>query len=262
MVAPLAIAGLSAAGSLFSGITGGKGAKKAANIAAQQAEKDRALAQQVYNQNYSLAAPTVDRGNAAGAQINALLGLGGNTGAAQDALAQYKASTGYQTRLNEGYNAINSGYAARGALESGAAQKALLKYGQAQASGEFNNYLGQLSNQQGAGLNALGSVTGSGIAYVNQATAAGNSAASAGANAALYGSQVQANALGGIANALGNVLGNSSYKTPKPDVLSSGTFSPGGSIYDNYGFIKSFPSAGVYSTPGYAPTLINRSPFG
>lgn len=240
MVAPLAIAGISAAGSIFSGITGGKGAKKAANIAAQQAEKDRALAQQVYNQNYSLAAPTVDRGNAAGAQINALLGLGGNTGAAQDALAQYKASTGYQTRLNEGYNAINSGYAARGALESGAAQKALLNYGQNQASGEFANYLGQLNNQQGAGLNALGSVTGSGIAYVNQATAAGNSAASAGANAALYGAQSRQNALGSAINALGNAFGQTSFSQKVPDVLGSGTFAPNGSLYDQYGMLKNF----------------------
>lgn len=238
MVAPLvAAAGIGAASSLFSGITGGKGAKKAANIAAQSAAQDRALAQQIYNKNYSLAAPTLERGQAAGAQINALLGLGGNAGAANDALAAYKSSTGYQTRLNEGYDAINSGYAARGALESGAAQKALLKYGQAQASNEFSNYLGQLSNQQGAGLNALGSVTGSGIAYVNQATAANQGAAGAAANAALYGAQAQGNALSGVANALGTYLGQSSYRAPNA--------------------LAAYPSM----TPPYNPTL-SRNPFG
>lgn len=240
MVAPLAIAGISAAGSLFSGITGGKGAKKAANIAAQSAAQDRALAQQIYNKNYSLAAPTVDRGNAAGAQINALLGLGGDTAAANDALANWKLSTGYQTRLNEGYDAINSGYAARGALESGAAQKALLKYGQAQASNEFANYLGQLSNQQGAGLNALGSVTGSGIAYVNQAANANQGAASAAANAALYGAQARQNAMGSAINALGNAFGQSSYSQKVPDALGGSTFAPGGSLYDPYGMLKNF----------------------
>jgi len=157
---PIVAAGIGAGASLIGGITGGKGAKKAAKIAAQSAAQDRAQALQIYSTNMGLARPTVDRGNAAGSQINALLGLGGDTKAANDALAIYKGSTGYAGRLAEGYGAINTGYAARGALESGAAQKALLNYGQQQASGEFSNYLGQLSGQQGAGLGALGSVTG------------------------------------------------------------------------------------------------------
>ncbi|NYD88746.1 hypothetical protein [Sphingomonas melonis] len=226
MVAPLiAAAGISASSSLFSGITGGKGAKKAAKIAAQQADKDRALAQQIYNTNMGLAQPTVDRGNAAGSQINALLGLGGNAQAANDALAAYKSSTGYQGRLNEGYSAINTGYAAKGALESGAAQKALLNYGQQQASGEFNNYLSQLSNQQGAGLNALGAVTGAGANYVNQATSAGNSASSAAANAALFSGMAQQNALSGVANAAGQYFGRTQNALPAG--LINGTAIPG-----------------------------------
>jgi hypothetical protein len=212
VVAPLiAAAGIGAAASLFSGITGGKGAKKAAKIAAQSAAADRAQALQIYNTNMGYASPFVDRGNAAGSQINALLGLGGDTKGAQDALAAYKASTGYAGRLAEGYGAINTGYAAKGVLESGAAQKALLTYGQQQASGEFANYLGQLSGQQGAGLNALGAVTGAGNAYASQVSAANNSQASAQANAALYGAQAQQNALAGIANTAGQYFGQKHY---------------------------------------------------
>lgn len=220
MVAPLiAAAGISAASSLFSGITGGKGAKKAAKIAATSAAADRAQAQQIYNTNMGLAQPTVDRGNAAGSQINALLGLGGDSAATNDALAAYKSSTGYAGRLQEGYNAVNTGYAARGALESGAAQKALLAYGQQQASGEFSNYLGQLNNQQGAGLNALGAVTGAGAAYANQVSNANSSQSSAAANAALFNSMSQQNALAGVANAAGQYFGRAqmpafSYQTP------------------------------------------------
>lgn len=211
MVAPLiAAAGISAASSLIGGITGGKGAKKAAKIVAQSAAADRAQALQIYNTNMGLAQPGVDRGNAAGAQINALLGLGGNTQGAQDALAAYKTSTGYAGRLQEGYNAINTGYAAKGALESGAAQKALLNYGQQQASGEFGSYLAQLSGQQGAGLNALGAATGAGVAYGNQVSNANSSQASAQANAALYSAQAQQNALAGIASAAGQYFGGTS----------------------------------------------------
>ncbi|MBW6528708.1 hypothetical protein KZ813_17845 [Sphingomonas sp. RHCKR7] len=212
MVAPLAVAAIGAAGSIFGGITGGKGAKKAANIAAQSASQDRALAQSIYNQNVGLAQPTVDRGNAAGAQINALLGLGGNTGAANDALAAWRGSTGYQTGLQEGQNSINTGYAAKGALESGAAQKRLLQYGTDYNNQNFGQYVGMLSNQQGAGLNALGAVTGAGSSYVQNVTNANQGAASAQAQAALYGAGAQQNALAGLGNLAGNYLSGSSYQ--------------------------------------------------
>jgi hypothetical protein len=226
MVAPLvAAAGISAAASLFSEITGGKGAKKAAKIAAKSAAADRAQALQIYNTNMGMAQPGVDRGNAAGAQINALLGLGGDTTGANDALARFKASTGYQGRLEEGQRAINTGYAARGALESGAAQKALLNYGQQQASGEFGNYLNALGGQQAAGQNALGAATGAGVAFGNQSAQANQSQASAQANAALYGAQAQQNALAGIAGAAGREFGQSSYRQPMagaaPNMLPS-----------------------------------------
>lgn len=240
-----AVAGITAAASLFQGITAGKGAKKAAKIAAQSAAADRAQALQIYNTNMGLAQPAVDRGNAAGAQANALLGLGGDTTAANDALAAYKASTGYAGRLQEGYNAVNTGYAARGALESGAAQKAILAYGQQQASGEFNNYLGQLNNQQSAGLNALGQVTGAGASYANQVSNANASQSSAQANAALYSSLGQQNALAGVANAAGQYFGRAQVpQFPAQNALAgvnSGSFVYGGS---------------PYTTPPY------RSPFG
>lgn len=239
-----AAAGITAAASIFQGITSGKGAKKAAKIAAQSAAADRAQALQIYNTNMGLAQPTVDRGNAAGARINALLGLGGDTTAANDALAAYKDSTGYAGRLAEGYKAINTGYAAKGALESGAAQKALLNYGQQQASGEFNNYLGQLSNQQGAGLNALGAVTGSGIAYANQVSNANSSQSSAAANAALYASLGQQNALAGVANAAGQYFGRSQLSYPAtasaPTTNALSGLNNGGFVYGNVGYRNPF----------------------
>lgn len=240
MVLPLAAgAAISAAGSIFGGITGGKGAKKAAKIAAQSAAADRAQALQIYNTNMGLAQPTVDRGNAAGAQINALLGLGGDTAGANDALAKWRGSTGYQTGLTAGLDAVNTGYAARGALESGAAQKALLKAGTDYSNQNFGQYYGMLSGQQGAGLNALGSVTGAGNAYAQQVSAANTSQSSAAANAAIFGSMSQQNALAGVANAAGQYFGRDQSAGKAPDALSG--------LYSG-GF--------VYGTPPY------RNPFG
>lgn len=221
MVAPLAVAAIGAGASLFSSITGGKGAKKAANIAAQSAAQDRALAQNIYQQNVGMAQPTVARGNAAGAQINALLGLGGNAGAAQDALAAWRGSTGYQTGLQTGLDAVNTGYAARGALESGAAQKALMRLGTDYSNQNFGQYVGMLGNQQGAGLNALGAVTGSGANYVNQVTSSNQGAASTQANAALYGAGATQNALAGVANLAGNYLSGSSYNQRYDNALGN-----------------------------------------
>ena len=224
MVAPLiAAAAIGAGGSILSGITGGKGAKKAAKITADNAAKDRAAAQQLYTSNVAMAQPTVDRGNTAGAQINALLGLGGNVAAAQDALATFRNATGYSTRLAQGQQAVNAGYAARGVLESGAAQKALLRYGQDYASGEFNNYLTALNGQQSAGLGAMGNVMGAGNTFLNATMQANSNQASAGANAALYGAMGRQQALAGVADAFGNYFGQSSYAVPKqkqPDALN------------------------------------------
>lgn len=223
MVAPLvAAAGISAAASIFSGITGGKGAKKAAQIAAQSAEKDRQLAAQIYNTNVGLATPWADRGAAAGTQINALLGLGGDTAAANDALASWRNSTSYQTGLQEGQRAVNTAYAGRGVLESGAAQKALAKYSADYANGNFGQYLNALQGQQAVGQNALAGAMGAGNVYQGAVSQANSNQASAQANAALYAAQAQQNALAGLAQNAASYFGQqdfskrfgSSYGTP------------------------------------------------
>lgn len=52
-------------------------ANKASQTAADTAAANNALTQQIYNQNAATLAPFVQRGNAAGGAMNALLGLGG-----------------------------------------------------------------------------------------------------------------------------------------------------------------------------------------
>jgi hypothetical protein len=234
MVAPLVAGALiGGASSLIGGITGGKGAKTAAKIAAQSAAADRAQAQQIYQTNMGLAQPTLDRGNAAGAQINALLGLGGDAAGAQDALATFRNASGYQDTLNSGLNAVNTGYAARGALESGAAQKALAKYGANLASGTFGQYVNALQGQQQAGAGALGAATGAGNVFAAQNMQANNNQSTAAANAALYSAQSQQNALAGIAGSAGNYFGQldyqkraSSYAAPTQNALPYGISTP------------------------------------
>jgi hypothetical protein len=61
---------------------------------------------------------------------------------------------GYQFRLNEGMNALNTGFASRGMLHSGAAAKSALQYGQNYASNEFGNAYNRLSALAGVGQTA------------------------------------------------------------------------------------------------------------
>ena len=72
-------AGIGVAGAVGGAVISSNSAKSAANTAAQTADKNNALQQQIYQQNTANEQPFMQRGNAAGAQINALLGLGGST---------------------------------------------------------------------------------------------------------------------------------------------------------------------------------------
>lgn len=245
--------GLAGAGSVIGGISSGKAAGKAADTALQTAEANNALAREIYGQNQQVLNPYVQRGNAAGNQMNALLGLGGpapvapgaapqpnalaqqaapsgwrdlwqggrtplpgtvggyaggtfspdgtpvTTGgngtpsvpadpgrAANDAFDIFRNSTGYQFRLGEGMDSLNSLYAGAGTIQSGAAMKAAQRYGQDFASNEFGNYMGYLGNQQGVGLSGASALAGVGQNYANSVMTNNNNAGSAAMNAALY----------------------------------------------------------------------------
>jgi hypothetical protein len=126
---------------------------------------------------------------------------------------QFRNSTNYQFRLNEGMGALNRNYAARGLLESGAAMKGINNYAQNFASNELGNYMALLSGQQNMGMAGASALAGVGQNMVSNVTANNNSGASAAANAALVGGQANGQMWGGIAGALGNLAGSfgSSY---------------------------------------------------
>ena len=278
---PLAAAVIGAAviGGGASLIASGNASKQARDAATQ----NNATATNVYNQNKENMAPYAQRGNAAGNQINALLGLGGgqvsapapaNDGyggeyggydapgfdggnnfnggsrmfsprstmpaaandpaaAARGAFDTYRNSDGYQFRFNQGADAINNNYAARGLLQSGAALKELTNYGQGQASNEFGKYLSQLSGQQGVGLGAVNGLAGVGGNYVNQTSANNDSAASASGNAGLAAAGQVNNILGTGLSAYGYSRGSSyggGFNPGAATAGASGAFSPNGYV--------------------------------
>ena len=241
--------GLAGAGAIVGSSSNRKAANKAANVSADNNAANVALARDIYGQNKQIISPFVQRGNAAGDQINALLGLApeqsyqqpqvqpnalsqfggyaggsgpnqtisryGNAGlpyglgdgfippTAANSYAQtpttqqsaangfdtFRNSTGYQFRLNEGLDAVNSGYAGAGTLQSGAAMRAINDYAQNVASGEFGNYLNALGSQQAVGAGSASALAGVGQNFAGTVINSNNQNAANQANALIAKSQ-------------------------------------------------------------------------
>lgn len=132
-----------------------------------------------------------------------------------DAYKAFQASPYYQFPLQEGMNALNQGYAGNGLLESGAAMKAISKYGQDYGAGRMMEFLGMAADQSNRGLQAGSSIAGVSQNALNNITAANQSAADARANAALISGAGKANMWSGIGSAIGtaagSLFGGSSY---------------------------------------------------
>lgn len=184
-VLSFAAGGLQAGGAALSAKSTRKAAKKAGDLVQGAADKNNALAGDLFQQGTAAFAPYTQTGTAANTQINALLGLGGSDGSQANAFDNYRNSTGYQFRLGEGMNAQNSGYAGAGVLQSGAALRGAQEYGQNFASNEFGNYMNALGNQQNLGYNATTGQTALGQSYLGNVSNNNMTAADAQANAAL-----------------------------------------------------------------------------
>jgi hypothetical protein len=198
----------------------GAGASVAASSSASHTARDNAAAnnalqENIYGQNQGNLQPYINTGNKATASIESLLGLNPDQGAAEKAFSNYQGSTEYQSRLKQGADSVTSGLGARGLLDSGAAQKSLLKYGQTFASNEFGQYLGNLQTQQGTGLTAASALAGVGQNYANAVTNNNNNAANTSENASLSNASAINGILGNAVSAysLSQGLG-SSYKSP------------------------------------------------
>ena len=207
-------------GGIAGAIFGGRAQRRAAETAASAsaAASESALTGFRFLQDNQNVNQAQEQGTQAGGLLSALLGLGGDQQAADQAFQQFQDSTGFQFRVNQGLEAINQNSAASGLLNSGSTLKALNQFGQNSASAEFQNFLGELSGVQAQGLNAAQTV--------------GSAGSTAGANAggfiAQAGQQRGQGILGAsneIASGLGSAFGGL-FNTPS-------TLIPQGSVIGN-----------------------------
>jgi len=209
----VAAAGISAAGTVAGGVVSGKGASKAAAIQAKSAADQLAFQKQMYGDDVARYQPDIARGDTAATNYSALLGLGGDQKAADDAFATWKAGTGYQNTLNAALDGVNASAYASGMGRSGAALKALQDRAGQVADGTYNSYMGDLSNVVQTGANAKASLTGASTSAVSQNAATTSNAANASSNAALSSAASTSSALQSLGQ-LGAYAYNSSFGTP------------------------------------------------
>lgn len=117
-------------------------------------------------------------------------GAGAGTGGAPAAggngiLEALRSTPGYQFQMDEGTRAIEASLAARGLSNSGAAKKALLKYGQGLADQTYGQTVDRMFQAANVGAGGTAAVTSAGNAYTNVAGGAALNRGEANANRAV-----------------------------------------------------------------------------
>ena len=203
---PAAIIGgaIAAVGAVGSAVVSSRGASSAANATTQAADRSAAVIERNYDLSSAALRPWQQSGLGANAMLNDYYGINpGQDGAnSQNAFRSFIQNSDYGFQFGQGSNALNSGYAGAGTLQSGAAMKAMEKYRQDLQSGYRNEYMGALGNQQGVGLSGASALAGVSQNFANTMTNNNNAAGNALANAAL----VKGN--NGIGNVLSGIGGN------------------------------------------------------
>jgi hypothetical protein len=220
--------------SVISGILNAGASESAANTqanAATQASQDTLAAtkyatdlqERMYQQGRTDTAPWREAGGNALTQLVSKVNAGPG---------EYTKSPGYQFRLNEGTKAIERSAAARGGLNSGATGKALARYGQDYATGDYQNFLSNYYNS----LTPLQSLAGVGQTTASQNAVAGNQTANSIANTTLSGTEASNNYLNSAANA--NASGTINAANSLTGALNSGV-----NNYMMWKYLNSTPAA-------------------
>jgi hypothetical protein len=194
------------AGSLISADASGN----AADAQAKSAEDANRLAQDQFNQNRADSQPWRDAGTQALGQLTSGTSAGGDF-SRDFTLADFNKDPGYQFRMDQGSNALQTSAASRGGLLSGGTLKALDRYGQDYASGEYSNAYNRFNNDRTQRFNRLSSIAGLGQTATRDVAQQGTALAGQlgengmqAANARASGYIGTANAINGGAQSLGN----------------------------------------------------------
>jgi hypothetical protein len=233
---------IGAGASIAGGIMGSNAAKDAANTQAGASMYATDVQKQIYDQQRSDQQPWRDAG---GQALNKL-----NDPSFQKTFGmdEFQKDPGYDFRMAEGQKALERSAAARGGLQSGGTLKAVSRYGQDYASGEYQNAYNRFTNDQTNRFNRLASVAGVGQTANAQLGQAGQN----------YANQVGQNAMG-IANAQGaaGIAGANAWGNSLSGIGSGITGA--GKNWMDYSLAKQFLGGGGGGGYGEDPGLISSS---
>lgn len=183
-------------GTVVGGIIGANAAQGAADTQASAARRASDIELQMFNQTRADQQPWREAGGRALAQME-------NPDFQRDfGMSDFQADPGYAFRMQEGQKALERSAAAKGGLMSGGTLKAISRYGQDVASGEYQNAYNRFNNDRTNRFNRLSSLAGIGQTANSQVGAAGQNYANqvgqnitGAANAQAAGQVGQANAI-------------------------------------------------------------------
>lgn len=192
--------------SMYAASKAAKAQKKAAESAAQ-------VQREAFDRQTALQEPFRQAGLTAQEQIMRLIGIGGDTTAADYGslakpfgMEQFQADPGYAFRQSEGLKALERSAAARGSLMSGATLKGVQRFAQDTAAQEYQNAFSRYQIERAARLNPLQSMMGSGQSAANTLTGAAGNLGNNLAQSEMAAGQARASGYIGTANALNQAL--------------------------------------------------------
>lgn len=219
------------AGPVIGGLIGADAAGDAADAQSQAAARTDATNRYIFDKQVALQAPFREAGLTSNNRLMQLMGL--TAGGADNGwlmqrfgMDQFEADPGYQFRMDEGMRGLEGSAAARGGLLSGAAMKAIQKYGQDVASEEYGKAYGRYSADQTNSFNRLKSMVDTGTGASTQiSNAAQNFGAASGQMNAALGNAQAAGAIGQAnawSNGIGQVSNNLMQLIQRPTTSLSG----------------------------------------
>jgi hypothetical protein len=234
-----AIIGGAVIGGAASTVAGSKAAK--AQKQAAQTASDTEL--QMYNQTRE------DQGPFREAGYTALKQLGDGTADGGDfnrdfTAADFVKDPGYQFRMDQGQQALERSAAARGGILNGGTLKALDRYGQDYASGEYSSAYSRFNADRDRRFGRLSQIAGIGKTATDTTDAAGANAARGVADAQISAGNARAANAVNTGNAINDTIGTLGSFYLQNKFLNGG----GG------GGFRSMTGAGTpgYATAGYA----------
>jgi len=201
-------------------------AAQSAAVQKEMADQSIAAQKEMYQQGRTDLAPYREGGVTAQNQLFQMLGLGGDTTAANYGkyakdfgMSDFTTDPGYQFRLEQGMKALNASAAAKGMGVSGANIKGATEYGQNMGSQEYQNAFNRYNTNRAAQLDPLfklytggqAAAAGSAAGAANLGANLGNTYSNLGTNLGTAATNAGAATAGGYVaggNAINSTIGN------------------------------------------------------